>query len=78
MDVDRKRVDRKMDVDTALEAFLFRGLSNAILFTKWITELLLTSVVEATFLYHEANKRINMFDDDYDFFFSFILFCSES
>lgn len=41
-----------MDVDSVLEAFLFRGLSNAILFTKWITELLLTSVADATFLYH--------------------------
>lgn len=58
-----------MDVDSVLEAFLFRGLSNAILFTKWITELLLTSVTDATFLYHEANKSINMFGDDDDFVF---------
>lgn len=65
-----------MDVDSVLEEFLFRGLSHAILFTKSITELLITLVVEATLLQHEANKRINMLGDDDNFFFSFILFCS--
>lgn len=58
-----------MDVDSVLEEFLFRGLSHAILFTKSITVLLITSVVEATLLQHEANKRINMLGDDDDFFF---------